>query len=204
MRDSPSSLPVSKDPMVRSTICTLLVSLSLFPGDASASDIVDLAASLVGRPYVWGAEGPNAFDCSGLTHYVFEQIGIDIPRRAVDQSEFGGRTGRIRRGDLVFFSTDTRRSLVTHVGIYEGGRIMINASKSHGSVRRDNVDDEYWSARFMGARRVTSDIAWDGGADRDSPADEEVRPRPRRRQDPRHEAMRALGRLAETLLRRRR
>ena len=43
------------------------LSVALFGSRASASDAVDLAASLIGRPYVWGAEGPNAFDCSGLT-----------------------------------------------------------------------------------------------------------------------------------------
>jgi hypothetical protein len=189
--------------MVRRTTCTLFVSLSFFSGEAAASDIVDLAARLIGRPYVWGAEGPNSFDCSGLTHYVFQQIGITIPRRAVNQSEFGDRTRRLKRGDLVFFSTDTRRSLVTHVGIYEGNGMMIDASKSHGRVRRDDLDDEYWVARFMGARRITSDIAWNGDTDRDWPTDEEARQPPQRRQNARKETLRTLGRLAEALLRRR-
>ena len=189
--------------MVRRTTCALLVSLSSFAGDASADDVVDFAASLIGRPYVWGAEGPRAFDCSGLTQYVFQQIGLSIPRRAVNQSEFGDRTSRLRRGDLVFFSTDTRRSSVTHVGIYEGGGVMIDASKSYGRVRRDNLHEEYWAARFMGARRVTSDIAWRGGQDRDWPEDD-VERAPDRKRDGRREAARVLGRLAETLLRRRR
>jgi len=134
------------------------LSVVLFTGRASASDAVDLAVSLIGRPYVWGAEGPDAFDCSGLTQYVYQEVGIDLPRRAVSQSRVGGATGRrLKRGDLVFFSSDSRRSLVTHVGIYEGGGIMIDASKSSGEVRRDNLDDEYWAARFMFARRITSD-----------------------------------------------
>ena len=181
----------------------LLVCSLLGPTDAFASDIVDFAARLIGRPYVWGAEGPRSFDCSGLTHYVFRQIGITLPRRAVNQSEFGDATRRLRRGDLVFFSTDTRRSLVTHVGIYEGSGVMIDASKSGGRVQRDNLGDDYWAARFMGARRITSDIAWRGGADRDSPADDEVEQRAPRRADRRGEAVRALGKLAETLIRRR-
>lgn len=187
--------------MVRRTLCALLVAHFCFAVEASASDVVDLAASLVGRPYVWGAEGPNAFDCSGLTHYVFQQIGIDLPRRAINQSEFGDRTRRLARGDLVFFSTDTRRSLVTHVGIYEDGGTMIDASKSYGRVRRDNLNDEYWVARFMGARRVTSDIAYRDDEGDDWP-DGEVRRPPAPGRNGRREAMRALGRLAETLLRR--
>jgi NlpC/P60 family protein len=189
--------------MVRRSTCALLVSSLLVSTDALASDIVDFAASLIGRPYVWGAEGPHAFDCSGLTHYIFQQIGVSLPRRAVDQSDFGDRTGRLRRGDLVFFSTDTRRSLVTHVGIYEGAGVMIDASKSGGKVRRDNLEDEYWTARFMGARRITSNIAWNGDVDRIPPADDEVERSAPRRQDRGKEAVRALGRLADTLLRRR-
>jgi hypothetical protein len=190
--------------MVRRITCTLFVSLAVCGAETEASDdIVDLAASLIGRPYVWGAEGPNSFDCSGLTHYLFQQIGVTIPRRAVNQSDFGDHTTRLKRGDLVFFSTDTRRSLVTHVGIYEGNGIMIDASKSHGRVRRDDLDDEYWSARFMGARRVTSDIAWNGDTERDGPTDEDARQPPQRRQNAKRETVRALGRLAEALLRRR-
>lgn len=110
---------------------------------------------MIGRPYVWGAEGPNAFDCSGLTQYVFQEIGITLPRRAISQSKSGDPArGGLRRGDLLFFSTDARQSLVTHVGVYEGGRVMIDASKRHGRVRRDNLDDPFWVERFMFARRV--------------------------------------------------
>jgi hypothetical protein len=55
---------------------------------------------------------------------------------------------------LLFFSTDTRRGLVTHVGLYEGNGVMIDASKRHGRVRRDDLSDQYWAERFMFARRV--------------------------------------------------
>ncbi len=57
-----------------------------------AGDVVDLAASLIGRPYVWGAEGPKSFDCSGLVQFVYQEFGIDLPRRAVDQSKTGDPT----------------------------------------------------------------------------------------------------------------
>jgi cell wall-associated NlpC family hydrolase len=131
------------------------VSLLFWTTPAAASDVVDLAARLIGRPYVWGAEGPHAFDCSGLTQYVYQEFGIELPRRAVNQSKIGDRIGRsLQRGDLLFFSTDTGRSLVTHVGIYEGAGIMIDASKRHGRVRRDDVRERYWADRFMFATRV--------------------------------------------------
>ena len=133
----------------------LPVCLLLFAPDVLAQDAVDLAASLIGRPYVWGAEGPNSFDCSGLTQYVYQHFGIELPRRAVNQSTAGDGAGRrLQRGDLLFFSSDTRQSLVTHVGLYEGNGVMIDASKRHGRVRRDDLSDPYWAERFMFARRV--------------------------------------------------
>jgi cell wall-associated NlpC family hydrolase len=89
--------------MVSRAVHALPVVLCLLPSPASAEDVVDLAASLIGRPYVWGAEGPNAFDCSGLTQYVFSEFGVELPRRAADQSAVGQSIGRgLRRGDLVF------------------------------------------------------------------------------------------------------
>lgn len=186
--------------MLRRTACALPVSVLLFTGEASASDVVDFATSLLGRPYVWGAEGPDAFDCSGLTRYVYERFGIDLPRRAISQSEIGDPIRRLQRGDLLFFSSDPRQSVVTHVGIYEGGARMINASKRHGRVRRDDLDDSYWATRFLFARRIAADTEI-GDDDREWPDDRVGRPTEPGR-DRRREAARALGRLAEVLLRR--
>lgn len=141
--------------MIRNIACAIPVCFCMFTSSALAEDVVDLAAQLIGRPYVWGAEGPNAFDCSGLTQYVYQQVGIDLPRRAISQSKIGDPAGRrLQRGDLLFFSSDSRQSLVTHVGLYEANGVMIDASKSHGRVRRDDFDDSYWVERFMFARRV--------------------------------------------------
>ena len=188
--------------MVPRTSCALLVSLALIATDAAAADdVVDLAASLIGRPYEWGAEGPRTFDCSGLTQYVYQRFGVDLPRRAVNQADFGEATRRLQRGDLVFFASDARKSVVTHVGIYEGNGRMIDASKRHGRVRRDDLNDPFWTSTFMGARRVTDNIAR-----RDDTGDELPRTQPGpprdRRTSGRGEAVRALGRLAEVLLRR--
>ena len=141
--------------MIRNIAFAVPVCLFAFASSAIAEDAVDLAAQLIGRPYVWGAEGPKAFDCSGLTQYVYQEVGIALPRRAINQSTFGDPTrGALRRGDLLFFSTDARQSLVTHVGLYEGDGVMIDASKRHGRVRRDDLDDPFWVERFMFARRV--------------------------------------------------
>jgi NlpC/P60 family len=176
--------------------CAIPVCLLLLASEVSATDAVDLAASLIGRPYVWGAEGPGAFDCSGLTQYVYREFGIELPRRAISQSRVGDPAGRrLRRGDLVFFSTDPRRSLVSHVGIYEGAGMIIEASKRYGRVRRDTLNDEYWIERFMFARRIT-----DGYDIR--PVEVPVKRPSARRGDRRRTAERALELLADVLLRR--
>jgi hypothetical protein len=198
----PVSLVAQRCPVIPRTACALPLSLLLFTDTLQASDAVDFAASLIGRPYVWGAEGPDSFDCSGLTQFVFREFGVDLPRRAISQSRVGDPTGsRLRRGDLVFFASDTRRSEVTHVGIYEGGGIMIDASKRHGRVRRDNLGEEYWVDRFMFARRVGG---WTNArrVPQEPEEDERVRRPDGRRDDRRRAAVRVLGRIAEALLRR--
>jgi cell wall-associated NlpC family hydrolase len=165
-----------------------------FPASAVAADPVELAADLIGRPYVWGAEGPSAFDCSGLMQYIFAKVGIDLPRRAIDQSRVGERVGRrLEPGDLLFFSTDTRRSVVTHVGIYEGDGVMINASSRGGRVQRDDLDGEFWADRFMFARRI-SDTAGTPSARRSEP--------PPASKNRARIAARVLGQVAGILMRR--
>ena len=179
------------------TACAIPLSILCITIDASASDAVDFAARLIGRPYVWGAEGPHAFDCSGLTQYVYQEFGIELPRRAISQSKVGDPIRkRLQRGDLLFFSTDSRKSLVTHVGIYEGAGIMIDASKRYGRVRRDDLNDEYWAERFMFARRLGRGDVSDTRNRTDDDAPGESRGGGRRA------ALRVLERIAEGLLRR--
>ena len=195
---SPNLSPYKQVVVTLRVAYAIPLSLAVFTIPASATDAVELAAALIGKPYVWGAEGPRAFDCSGLTQYVYREVGIDLPRRAISQSQVGDATGRrLRRGDLVFFSTDERRSLVTHVGIYEGGGVMINASKRHGRVRRDDLSEDYWADRFMFARRV-GDVHVDDRDDGPVAAEEPRLPRG----DKRRTATRVLGAIADALLRR--
>jgi len=177
------------------TACAIPLSFFCLASPAWA-DPVALAADLIGRPYVWGGEGPREFDCSGLTQYVFGEYGIELPRRAISQSQIGGRVGRqLQRGDLVFFSTEPGGSVVTHVGIYEARGVMIDASKRHGKVRRDSLDDDYWVDRFMFARRI-SDA-------NDTVEIPERRPQPpAQRSDRRKATVQVLERIADVLLRR--
>lgn len=128
--------------------------------------------------------------------YVYGEYGIELPRRAINQSQIGDRVRRqLQRGDLVFFSTEAAGSVVTHVGIYEADGVMIDASKRYGQVRRDSLDDEYWVDRFMFARRLS-----------DADASIEIPRRPSQvptaRTDRRRDATRVLEQIADVLLRR--
>jgi hypothetical protein len=118
-----------------------------------------------------------------------------LPRRAISQSRVGDRVGRqLQRGDLVFFTTEPRGSVVTHVGIYEGGGLMIDSSKHYGKVRRDSLDDDYWSERFLFARRIA-----------DAEETQEIPGRPPQapsRSDRRRAAARVLEQIADVLLKR--
>jgi hypothetical protein len=181
--------------VIRKIACAVPVCLLLFVCNALAEDVVDLAAKLIGRPYVWGAEGPNSFDCSGLTQFVYQKVGIELPRRAIGQSKVGDRAGRFQRGDLLFFSNDSKQSLVTHVGLYEGNGVMIDASKRHGRVRRDSLDDPFWVERFMFARRVSSSIDADELPDRRTDRTDP----PSRSSDRRRVAARIVERIAGEL-----
>ena len=88
------------------------------------------------------------------------RFGIALPRRAINQSEFGDATrGNLRRGDSRSSSPPTHASYSSRTsGWYEGDGVMIDASKRHGRVRRDNLDDPFWIERFMFARRVLTGV----------------------------------------------
>ena len=120
----------------------------------SSSSVVDLAYSKLGCPYVWGAEGPNSFDCSGLTSYVFRNAGVSLPRTSSSQYGVGTSVSRanLQPGDLVFFATGGGG--VSHVGIYVGGGNMIHAPQTGDVVKVSNINSSYWQKTYVGAKRV--------------------------------------------------
>lgn len=122
---------------------------------ATAEAIIATAKSFLGTPYVYGASGPNAFDCSGFTSYVFAANGISLPRSSAAQSGVGTVVSRseLQPGDLVFFAT-AAANRVSHVGIYIGNGDIIHAATGQGRVVINNLSQSYYSSRFLWGTRV--------------------------------------------------
>ncbi|MFE6333828.1 NlpC/P60 family protein [Streptomyces sp. NPDC057798] len=103
---------------------------------AKAEKAIAFARAQIGKPYVWGATGPDSYDCSGLTQAAWNAAGISLPRTTYDQVNAGTTVSLANAlpGDLVFFYDD-----VTHVGIYIGNGMMIHAPKPGTYVREESV-----------------------------------------------------------------
>ena len=112
------------------------------------------ALRFLGVPYVFGGTSTGGFDCSGYVQHVFAMVGLHIPRTADAQYYAGSRIkGAMVPGDLVFFQTYEPGP--SHVGIYLGNGRFAHASSSHG-VMVSSLSDSYWSARYIGAKRLAS------------------------------------------------
>ncbi len=119
------------------------------PASGRAQSALRYAIAQVGKPYVMGAEGPNAFDCSGLTQAAYASVGISLPRTSQAQYGVGRSVSRseLQPGDLVFFYSG-----ISHVGIYLGNGVMVDARNSRVGVVYTNINEPWWP--FAGARRV--------------------------------------------------
>ncbi|HET9020893.1 MAG TPA: NlpC/P60 family protein [Ornithinibacter sp.] len=95
----------------------------------SSSQVVNIARTLLGIPYVYGGEDPSGFDCSGFTQYVFGKAGISIPRTASAQQDAATPVSNPQPGDLVFYG-----SPAWHVGIYTGNGMMIDSPREGKST----------------------------------------------------------------------
>ncbi|CAM5504487.1 MULTISPECIES: NlpC/P60 family protein [Streptomyces] len=115
--------------------------------NARAAAAVSYAYTKLGSPYVWGATGPNAFDCSGLTQAAYRAAGVSLPRTTYSQIGAGRRVARseLLPGDLVFFYSG-----ISHVGLYIGNGQMIHAPNPSAPVRVAPLDE----MPFAGATRV--------------------------------------------------
>ena len=125
---------------------------------APSNRVVALARSQIGMPYVWGASDPRVgFDCSGLVMWVYAQVGVSLPRTAQAQYDAATRVSQadLQPGDLVFFAnTYPSAEPITHVGIYVGDGLMVNAENPTDGVQEMPVFTGYWAEHYAGAGRV--------------------------------------------------
>jgi cell wall-associated NlpC family hydrolase len=114
----------------------------------AAQVAVNTALAQLGKRYVWGAAGPNSYDCSGLTQYAYRAAGIALPHSSSMQSRIGTPVSKanLQPGDLVFFY-----SPVHHVGMYIGNGQMVHAATSGQPVKVTNLA---YMPGFNGARRL--------------------------------------------------
>jgi cell wall-associated NlpC family hydrolase len=134
------------------------VSVASSPGDRASTDAAsraaDVALTMTGRPYRHGGSTPAGFDCSGLVHYSYARVGVQLSRDTRGLREQTGEIARteLRPGDLVFFDQDGKK--FSHVGIYLGEGRFVHAPSSGGKVRTDDLQSDYWTRHFVEARRI--------------------------------------------------
>lgn len=118
------------------------------------SEIVLRAISLLGAPYRWGASGPAAFDCSGLVHFIYNELGIEVPRTAEEQYRAATRVDvdELEPGDLLFFKIRGKR--ISHVAIYAGSGRFVHAPQTGRPIELRPLDDGYYRPRLAAAGRL--------------------------------------------------
>ena len=135
------------------------------PPKELVDELLDYAKTFIGVPYRLGASGPELFDCSGFTSYVFREFGYNLPHNSVMQfrdSRPVESFSDIRKGDLVFFGARNNIRNIGHVGIVvdvdldRGMFRFIHASTSNG-VEIQRSTSPYFMMRYMGAGRILKD-----------------------------------------------
>ena len=122
---------------------------------ASSDPVTRLAQEQVGRPYVYGGNAPQGFDCSGLVHYAHrEALRLDIPRTAREQLARARRVpaADVRAGDVLFFQPRSSKDL--HVGIYVQDDLFVHAPSEGKQVTYASLADPYWRESLIGAGRL--------------------------------------------------
>ncbi len=123
----------------------------------SKKSLDKMVKELQGRPYVWAEEGPNQFDCSGFTYYMYGSMGIEIPRVAREQAKKGSeiKMHELVYGDLIFFDTEKNpKGKITHVGMYLGDGWFTHASTTEYEIVYSNLNTSpYYKKRLRICRR---------------------------------------------------
>lgn len=129
-------------------------STPLLQGDRDLAVIT--AVAQVGKPYRYGGNGPETFDCSGLVRYAYRAGGADTPRTTAELFRRGQAIAlaEAQPADLLFYRLDASRDSPSHVVFYLGNNEGIHAPSSGGQIRAVRIDIPYFSQRFAGARRL--------------------------------------------------
>ena len=122
-------------------------------GIQTGDRVADIALAMVGTPYRFGGSNPSGFDCSGLVHYAYGQLGIPVPRTSRAQRKAVRHVGvsSVRRGDLLFFDTGWKSG---HVGIYVGDGRFVHAPSSGKRVSIEPLTEGYFASRLEAAGRL--------------------------------------------------
>ncbi len=124
------------------------------PAPKIQKDVVDFAIGLLGIQYKFGGQTIRGMDCSAFVQKVYSMLGIELPRTARYQAQFGLFVSRenLKPGDLLFFRTYAK--FPSHVGIYIGEGKMIHASSAGGRIIISNIDKDYYLRHFLFAKRI--------------------------------------------------
>ena len=129
--------------------------------NATINKVIALAKAQSGKPYVYGTTGPNSFDCSGFTYYVFKNAAGVTLKRTSESQGYDSAYAKIsaisdlKVGDLVFFNTNSDDAdLCDHVGIYLGSGSFIHASSAGGKVITSSLNSGYYNRTYSWGRRV--------------------------------------------------
>jgi cell wall-associated NlpC family hydrolase len=121
-------------------------------------EVTAYAKNFLDLPYVWGAIGPDKFDCSGFTQKIYKHAGVKIPRVSYEQAKVGKliKYDKLQRGDMVFFDTKRKETgAVNHVGIYLSKGRFIHASSGKKKVVITNFNTKvFYKNRFLWGRRI--------------------------------------------------
>ena len=120
-----------------------------------ALQMVDFAKKYVGTPYRVGGATPKGFDCSGLTSFVYNNFGYNLPHSSSAQTGYGVKVSKdnLQPGDLLFFSYYGSKD-IDHVGIYIGGGQFIHSTKPGYTVKISSLETYYYEANYITARRI--------------------------------------------------
>lgn len=125
-----------------------IVATPLGTAASKAQAVINEAKKYIGTPYVWGGNTPAGFDCSGFVKYVFNKVGVSLPRTVATQWDATRSVGTPQPGDIVYYQT--YKSGPSHDGIYLGNNKFIHAGDS--GVTISDMTYTYWKTRYLGAR----------------------------------------------------